>query len=97
MEETIKLNVGDVIKDEKLNVSCTVNDMNEHSIEFSDIEYRNAYHFTVFAMNMFKELKRMLEVKNIRFKMWFGVFSVDNKIRENELYSRLMEIRAAHL
>jgi len=95
IEEKIKLNVGDVIKDRELSISCVVNDMNEHSVEFSEVKYSHPYQLTVFVLNLYQTLKKTLGIKNLRFKTNLGSFTVDHRNSENELYNNLMDKRAA--
>ena len=92
--EEIKLNVGDIIKDKGLSISCTVNDMNETSIEFSHVKYPHPYQLTVFVLNLYNTLKNALGITNVRFKTNLGTFTVDHRNYEKELYNRLMDIEA---
>lgn len=88
----IKLDVGDVIKDEQFNASCIVDRIEDNIIHVSSVRYSHPYELTMFSLNLFKFMKKTLGVKKVNLNTKLGSFTVDKEDSERDLYRRLVYI-----
>lgn len=89
-EKTIKLNVGDVIKDDSLRASCTVDMIENNIIHVSKVSYSHPYQLTMFALKLFEYLKNALGITNVNLSTHLGSFTVSKNDSEVDLYHRLV-------
>lgn len=89
---SIKLEVGDVIRDTHLKAGCKVKDVCGEHIHFSDISYTHPYEFMSFGFKLYENLRKTLGIKSIKFLTPSGNFKIDKNSNMAECYKRVLDI-----
>lgn len=86
----IKLNAGDVIRDDDSRASCVVDRIEDNTLHVSNVRFSHPYELTKFSLDLFDSMKKTMGIKKVNLNTPLGLFSVAKEDSERDLYRRVV-------